>query len=794
MAFRVDFNSIMTLRTFSILALVHVASMVATAQKNTSNANWGYKNSKLSTNARVTDLLSRMTLEEKAAQVLCVWGDKKLILDSSGRFLPEKAKQLYSHGMGQIGRPSEGMEGGGGLGRTPKENAVITNEIQRFFVEQTRLGIPVLFHEEGLHGHMARFGTSFPQPIAMASSWNPALAETLFGMTAKEMRARGGHVAYTPVIDIARDPRWGRVEETYGEDPYLVAQMGLAAVRGFQGRTGQVDSNHVWATLKHFAGHGHPEGGNNISPSVATEHDFRENHLYPFKVAVQQGHAGSVMASYNEVNGVPSHANRWLLQDVLRKEWGFNGVVVSDYYGVEELHLRHKVAESLEQAGILALKSGVDLETPDAKSFASLAKAVKDGKVPMVTLDSAVSRTLRQKFDLGLFEKPYVSVDNVANKVATPENAVLARKAAEESIVLLKNNKQVLPLQVKQGLTIAVIGPNANEALQGGYSDQPQHVVTVLEGLKQKLGNQVNILYSEGCKITYPGSWFKDEVKLVPLEENLPRIQQAVDVAQKADLIILALGDNELVSREGWSETHLGDRSDLQLLAPQDELINRIAALNKPTISLLFNGKPLAVNNLLQKSDALLECWYLGQEAGNALANVLVGEINPSGKLPITFPRSVGHIPCYYNHKPTARRGYQFDDVSPLFHFGYGLSYTTFQLQGLAVDKKEVKRGESAEVSITVTNTGQVAGQEVVQLYIRDCYSSVTRPVKELKGFKKISLKAGESTQVRFTITPEMRSFYNQEMKFVEEPGEFEVFVGNSSRKEDLQSIRFNLK
>lgn len=753
-----------------------------------------YRDPGQSVQRRVDHLMSLMTLDEKMAQIQCRWLSKSMFLDEEGNFDPEKAAHVLADGIGQIGRPSEGPEGVGGRGRSPAEHARFTNQIQRFLRERTRLGVPALFHEECLHGHAARDATSFSQPIGLASTWNRDLVERLFAMTAKEARVRGTHLALTPVLDVARDPRWGRFEETYGEDPYLVGEMGLAAVYGFQGRDGQIGPDHLLATLKHLAGHGQPESGNNTAPANYSERVIREVFLAPFKRAVIEGKAAAVMASYNEVDGVPSHANRWLLRDVLRGEWGFKGMVVADYFAIAELQRRHRVAEDLQQAGVLALKAGVDIELPDPAAYPLLRELFEDGRLEPTLLDDAVRRTLAAKFALGLFDDTYVDPEEAARVVGSAENARLALEAAEQTMILLQNRDGLLPLDLARRPTIAVIGPNADRELIGGYSDVPKHVVTVLEGIRAKVGDRARVLYAEGCGITEPGSWYKDPVVRTDPEQDRRKIAEAVQIARQADVIVLAVGGNELTSREAWAETHLGDRTDLRLVGLQDELIDALAATGKPIAALLFNGRPLAVGNLKEKAHAIFECWYLGQEGGHAAANVLFGDVSPSGKLPVTIPRSVGHLPAFYNHKPTARRGYLFDDVSPLWPFGFGLSYTTFEIGAPKLERSAIAGGEKVGVTVEVANTGARAGMEVVQLYIRDQISSVTRPVKELKGFEKVSLEPGQRRTVRFEIGPESLAFYDIDMRWTVEPGMFDVMVGASSRDEDLKSVTLEVR
>jgi beta-glucosidase len=739
-----------------------------------------------------------MTVEEKAAQMMCVWQKKAdTLVDDHGNFDLPKARKAFQNrrGLGQVGRPSDaGGPRDSADNRNARRMAELTNAIQKFFLENSRLGIPVIFHEECLHGHAAIGGTSFPQPIGLGATFNPELVEALFTMTAAEARARGAHQALTPVVDVARDPRWGRVEETYGEDPYLVSRMGIAAVRGFQGDATFRDKRHVIATLKHFAAHGQPESGMNCAPANVSERVLRETFLFTFKEAVHQGGAISVMASYNEIDGIPSHANRWLLRDVLRKEWGFQGFVVSDYYAITELNYRaevrgHAVARDKKEACRLAVQAGVNIELPEPDCYRHLVELVRKGELKERQLDDLVAPMLYWKFQMGLFDDPYVDPDAADRLVGCDAHRQLALQAARQTITLLKNENHLAPLSLDRIAAIAVIGPNAHRSLLGGYSGIPKHDVTVLDGIKARVGGRAEVLYSEGCKITIGGSWVQDEVVPSDPDEDRRQIAEAVTVAQKADVVVLAIGGNEQTSREAWSFQHMGDRPSLDLIGRQDELARALLATGKPVIVFLFNGRPLSINALSREAPVIFECWYLGQETGHAVAEVLFGDFNPGGKLPITIPRSAGHLPAFYNYKPTARRGYLFDDVTPLFPFGYGLSYTSFTIANVRLKKRRIQRGASTCVLADVTNTGGCAGSETVQMYIRDLVSSATRPMKELKGFRRVFLQPGETCTVAFDITPELLAFYDAAMKLTVEPGDFEIMIGNSSSDADLQKV-----
>ena len=749
---------------------------------------------------RAAALLAQMTLEEKVAQMTCVWNDKDttLIDPETGLFDPDKAREAFGHGngIGQVGRPSDagGTLEDPSLGRGPREQAELTNAIQRFFVEESRLGIPVIFHEECLHGQAAPHATSFPQPIALGATFDPDLVERLYGMVAEEARVRGTHQALTPVVDVARDPRWGRVEETFGEDPYLVSRLGVAAVRGFQGDGTFHDRMHLIATLKHFAAHGQPEAGMNCAPVNVSERELREVFLTPFLEALQEGGALSVMASYNEIDGVPSHASTWLLRDVLRDEWGFRGFVVSDYYAIWELHDRpdthaHMVAADKKEAAALAVRAGVNIELPEPDCYLHLPELVREGTLSEADLDNLVRPMLEAKLRFGLFEDPYVDPDEAERIVASDANRRLAREGAQKAITLLKNEGDALPLDLDRLSTIAVVGPNADRSLLGGYSGVPPVDVTVLDGIRAHVGDRAEVVHAEGCRITVGGAWNLDEVTPSDPEEDRRLIAEAVEVARGADVAVLALGGNEQTARESWARNHMGDRTSLELVGLQNELVADVLATGTPAVVLLFNGRPLAIQQIADTVPAICECFYLGQETGHAVADVLFGDVSPTGKLPITVPRSVGHLPAFYNHKPSARRGYLFDEVTPLFPFGFGLTYTSFEVADVRVEAAEIGVDESTRVLADVANTGARAGTETVQLYIRDRVSSVTRPVKELKGFAKVTLAPGETQTVEIPVTPKALAFWRIDKTYGVEPGDFDLMVGTSSRDADLQTV-----
>ncbi len=744
-----------------------------------------YLNPKLPIEQRISDLLPRMTLEEKIAQLTSTMGrpapasdPKSSFVNAKGLFQPEGAVALLKNGIGQIAQPS-GFRG-------PREQAEFTNAVQKWLKDNTRLGIPVLFHDECLHGHVAVKGTSFPQAIALASTWDPVLVESVFTAVSSEVRARGSQECLSPVLDLAREPRWGRTEETYGEDPYLGSRIGVAAVKGFQGAGPFIDKSHVIATGKHFAVHGQPEGGTNTAPGNYSERVIREYFLKPFEAAVKEANLQSIMASYNEIDGVPAHGNKWLLDDVLRQEWGFNGIVVSDYFGIKQLNTKHHVVATGEEAAKLALESGVDIELPYIEVNNSLLDQIKQGKVSEVNVDRAVARILRSKFITGLFDDPFVDPAAAEKITNSSEHQQLALQAARKAIILLKNNGNLLPLKKLDYKRIAVIGPNAKDVHLGGYSGMPGRGVSILDGIKAKAGPEVDVQYAIGVKLAETSGdsevmpTYANKVTLGDPVLNAKRIQEAVSVAEKSDLIILALGGNEVTAREAW-ENHLGDRSGLDLLGNQDDLVKAMLALRKPVVVFLIHGRPNSINYIAENVPAILEGWYLGQEGGTAVADVLFGDCNPGGKLPISMPRSVGQLPDYYYQKPSARLDYVDSGAAPLYPFGWGLSYSTFKYDKLTLSPATIGTEGKTVVSVEVTNSSAVRGEEVVQLYIRDEVSSVTRPVKELRGFRRIAIDPGKTQRLEFVLGPEELSFLNRDMRRVVEPGAFKIMVGGNS-------------
>ena len=739
-----------------------------------------YRNPKLPIPDRVADLVKRMTLEEKVDQL--AGGRRRMMTNPD----PE-AQRIFGQFRDLFKFDSE---------TSPHDAAALRNQAQKYMIEKTRLGIPAIFQGEALHGYMAYGSTGFPQVLGLASTWDAELVEKVFTAAGDEMASAGTNQAFTPVLDLARDPRWGRTEETYGEDPYLVSRLAVAAVNGLQGTLWSIDRHHVIATAKHFAVHGQPEGGTNTAPGNYSERVVRESFLVPFQAAVEQAHVGSIMASYNEIDGIPSHINHWLLDRVLRQEWGFSGYVTSDGGGLQMLVETHHVAGDKAGAARKALAAGVDYDLSDGSVYATLVDQVKQGVVPESEVDRAVSRMLTTKFRLGLFENPYVDPDYAQRITNSPEHKQLALKAAQKAIVLLKNEGNLLPLDPAKVKTIAVIGPNAADVHLGGYSRDPGpgNQISILDGIKKRVEPGVKVVYAEGCKITTGkqgwAAWYDNHVDIPDAKSQETSIRQAVEAAHKSDVAIVVVGENESTNREAWSEEHLGDRDSLDLIGAQEQLVEAVVATGKPVVVLLINGRPLSINYIKEHVPAILEGWYLGEQGGTAAANVIFGDVSPGGKLPITFPKSVGQLPDFYNYKPSRNRSYLQNGRAPLFPFGWGLSYTAFKFDNLRVEPAEIGTGATAKVSVEVTNTGTREGDEVAQLYIHQRVASVTRPVMELRGFKRVSLKPGENTTIEFTLTPDALSMLDEDMHRVVEPGTFDIMVGPNSAETSKVPLR----
>lgn len=757
-----------------------------------------YKNPIATVDNRVKDLIKRMTLEEKVGQLctLLGWDMYEKNGDSVGvsAAFKEVIAKRYIGSFWATLRADPWTKKTLETGLSPKLSAKATNALQKYMIEHTRLGIPLFLAEECPHGHMAIGTTVFSTSIGQASTWNPALIKEMATAISQEARVQGAHIGYGPVLDLVREPRWSRLEETYGEDPYLIGQMGIAMVTGFQG-AGINSGKNVISTLKHFAAYGSPEGGHNGGISTAGLRELNTSYLPPFKDAIKAG-ALSIMASYNSIDGVPCSANSYLLKDVLCKQWGFKGFTVSDLGGIPGVKSTHHVAASMDEAAALTMNAGLDADLGGEAYGDALIKAVKDKKVTMATIDTAVSHVLRLKFEMGLFDKPYVDADIAEKTVGTAAHKQLAERVAAESIVLLKNENGILPLK-KSIKNLAVIGPNADNMYNqlGDYTaPQPEgKIVTVLKGIQAKISADTRLKYVKGCSIR---------------DTSRAGITAAVAAAQEADAVILVLGGSsardfatsyqstgaaEVKSAENAvSDMESGegyDRVSLDLMGLQNELMQRIVATGKPVILVLIEGRPLNINWAAQHIPAIVNAWYPGQEGGTAVADVLFGDYNPAGRLPVSIPKSVGQLPVYYNYKNASRHDYVEMDAKPLYSFGHGLSYATFDYQHLTTQVQETgvpgKNTVGVTVKFVVKNTSAVAGDEVVQLYVKDDASSVVTAVKQLKKFQRIHLKAGEQKEVTFLLQPEDLMLLNVNMKWVVEPGSFTAMVGASS--EDIR-------
>jgi len=739
-----------------------------------------YKDPKLPVEQRVKDLLGRMTLEEKVAQLQSTHAGRPKLTDEFFANT-KKIDSMYGNGGGMINPAFD---------ETMEQTIERRNKLQNYLRTKTRLGIPIIFIDEAHHGLVQRNADVFPHGIGLAASWDTSLLTTIYDYIARQSSTRGTSLVLSPVVDVTRDPRWGRTGETYGEDPFLCGIFGAAVVKGYQGSvTGKVAPHHVAATLKHFTGHGQPESGNNTGPANYSERALREFHMEPFRMIVKNARPACIMASYNEVAEIPSHANKWLLTTVLRNEWNYKGIVVSDWFGIDQLKQKHQFAADLKEATLKAIQAGVNIDLPYGINYVHLIALVKEGKVGMNVIDAAVSNVLRLKFEIGLFERKEIDVNEALAYNKKTEGRTLALKMAEESMILLKNKDNTLPIEKGKYKNIAVIGPFGKINLLGDYSGQPSRNVSILQGLKNK---GVNVSFAQGVKITANGDsisqnnyQFIDSVKFVSKEENQNLINEAVELAKRSDFIILAVGENEQFSREAWNN-HPGDMIDLNLQSQQEELVKAIHALGKPYVVYLMHGRPLAINWIAQNAPAIVDGWYCGMEAGNAFANILFGDVNPSGKLTISIPRSVGQIPVNYNGKPTSRYyDYVTEKNTPLYPFGHGLSYTSFWYEPPSL--------QGRTVSVTVSNTGTRTGEEIVQLFIHQkSGNTVVRPVKELKGFKKIELNPGESKTVQFTLTDELLKHWTASMQFKVEPGEYEIMVGPNSQ--ELQKLTLTVK
>lgn len=773
-----------------ILSLIFALALALPTMARTEKGD--YLNAELPTERRVADLLGRMTVDEKIGQLLCPLGWVMYEIEDDGRVeVADTFKRLIADRQAgmlwAVYRADPWTRKTLDNGLNPRLAAKAGNALQKYVIENTRLGIPMFIAEEAPHGHMAIGATVYPTGIGMAATWNPALIERLGRDIGSEIRSRGGHISYGPVLDLARDPRWSRVEETMGEDPCLSGILGASMVRGLGG--GNVaDENATIATLKHFLAYATPEGGQNGNFSSVGRRDLYQNFLPPFRDAVEAG-ALSVMTSYNSIDGVPCSANRELLTDVLHKDWGFKGFTVSDLYSIDGLYETHHTAATRSDAAAQALRAGVDVDL-GAEAYMHLKEALSEGRITETEIDRAVERVLRKKFEMGLFENPYVDEAKAAVTVNSAAHRQTAYDVARQSITLLENRGDVLPLDASK-VRVAVVGPNADNVynMLGDYTaPQPDgKVTTVLQGILGKVSPD-RVKYTKGCAVR---------------DTSNVDIAAAVESAENSDVVIAVVGGSSArdfktsyektaaaqVDRNSVSDMESGegyDRATLSLMGRQQELLEALKETGKPLVVVYIEGRPLDKGWASANADALLTAYYPGQEGGRAIADVLFGDYNPAGRLPFTVPRSVGQIPIYYNKRLPVYHDYVELAASPQYAFGHGLSYTTFEYGNLAVEKN---REGGADVSFTLTNTGARDGEEVAQVYLRDCVASVVQPVKQLKAFERVALKKGESRRVTLSLKRGDFEIVDLNYDAVVEPGEFEIMVGGSSENLPLRAI-----
>ncbi|MFO7796472.1 MAG: glycoside hydrolase family 3 N-terminal domain-containing protein [Promethearchaeia archaeon] len=768
---------------------------------NEEKGSYPYQDPSLSVDERVKDLLSRMNIEEKVAQLTSEYGRE--LINQNDKASIEQLEKLLKNGIGEITRI------GGSTLLTPEESVKIANQIQKYLVENTRLGIPAIIHEESLCGYAARKATIFPQAIGLASTWEPDLVKKMTSIIRWQIRGVGAHQSLSPVLDIGRDPRWGRIEETYGEDPYLASTMGVAYVKGLQGESFKTG---VIATGKHFLGYGFSQGGRNWGPCQIPRRDLLENFAKPFEAAIKVANIGSIMNSYSEIDGLPCGFSYEVLTDLLRNTLGFKGIVVSDYETISNASKLHRITSKSDDAAILALNAGMDVELPKREGFGKkFIRKAKRNEINEVTINRAVSNVLKMKFHLGLFENPYTSENKteISKIYENPENKKIARELARKSIVLLKNKNSLLPLDnnIKK---IAVIGPNAHNIrnLFGDYvylaqlEDQlkdpfasaelteewleyvkneidfeklntfiqkEHNSKSILEAIKESVSHDSEVNYVKGCNIN---------------DNDTSGFEEAIDLANRSDIIILVMGGKSGMTL-GCTSGESRDRTTLNLPGVQLDMVKRLHETGKPIILVLINGRPLSISWEKEHIPAIIEAWLPGEEGAVAVAEVLFGKYNPGGKLPLSIPRSVGQISLYHNQKPTANLAvwswnYVEQNTMPLYPFGYGLSYTEFNYSNLKFDKEEVVSNGNITISCDVTNIGEMVGEEVVQLYISDRKANVTRPLEELCGFKRISLQPNETKTISFTILMNQLGFYDENMDFVIDPGIMDVFIGST--------------
>lgn len=721
-----------------------------------------YTDKTASLDVRVKDLLSRMTIEEKVAQMRIFHANVGIDLGADGDLVfKEGVKERLKYGIAGIKNPGEFLE--------PEKAALLNNQLQKYIISHNRLGIPAMFVTESYNGVDAEGCTKFGRPINMAASFNTDLTHQVWDIIGREARIRGLHMCHSPEADLSRDPRFGRMSEAFGEDTYLTTQMIVNAVTGVQGNYAGLKNTHIGAVTKHFAGYGQVLGGKNFAAIEISPRTLIDEIYPPFKAAVIDAKSLGIMASHGDLNGIASHANYDLLTEVLKNQWGFKGYVVSDANDIARLNFFMKVAETPEDAAIMALKAGMDVDLYSNDAYALLPEILKQQPELVKFIDASVARVLRTKFILGLFENPYIDLKSVKKNVRTEKAVELARKLDEESIILLKNtgenNANILPINLSNTKykKIALLGPVLKEGVKADF--------------EKITGKSIEYIEEKGFELT-------DKKKDVPqLNHNTkPGFDKLVSMAKNADLIILFLGGDEFTAKEGFFNNALGDRASIDPVEPQDELLRQIKALGKPIIVVLKHRRTLSINEFSKSADAVLDCWDLGEFGNEAIAKTVFGLVNPSGKLPVTVPRTIGQLPFHYSQKEiNYKKGYLFMENGPLYPFGFGLSYSTFKYDNLKLSSSTINSDSKITVTVEVTNTGDMIGKEVVQLYIKDLFGSVTRPDKELKGFQKIELNAGETKEVSFTIDPDMLKFTKADMQYGLETGDYEVMIGTSS-------------
>lgn len=727
-----------------------------------------YQQAEASVEERVEDLLERMSLEEKVGQMRMFHANIGIESDEDGELIfSDAVVEKLAIGIGGIKNPGEHS--------SPERAAKLNNQLQKYVIEHNRLGIPAFFVTESYNGVDAEGCTSFGRPMNMASTFNRELVKEVYDAVGREARMRGLHLTHSPEADIMRDPRFGRMSESFSEDTYLTTQMIISAVTGMQGDYVGLKSTHIGAVTKHFAGYGQVSGGTNFGSVEISPRTLIDEILPPFKAAVQEAKTLGIMACHGDLNGVASHANPWLLTEVLREQWGYEGYVVSDAYDIARLHYFMKVADTPEAAAVLALKAGVDLDLYAEDAYSYLPKLVSEDPSLMTYIDQSVRRVLRTKFILGLFDQPYGNVEGVADAVRSEEHLALAQAADRESAILLKNDG-VLPLSANKKMTVALVGPVLDKGAMADF--------------ESVIGGDVRFVAEQGFELT-------DRVAGIPQENTLAKqkagVKKILAASEQADLILLFVGGDEFTAKEGFFRSGFGDRSDIDPLGLQDELLVELKKTGKPVVVVLKHRRTLSINTFAEQADAILDCWDLSEQGNKAIAEILWGKVNPSGKLPVTVPHSIGQFPFHYSIKEiNYKKGYLFAKNGPLYPFGFGLSYTQFDYSGMALSDTVMPIDGQLKVSITVKNTGDYKGKEVVQLYIKDIYGSVVRPMQELKGFEKIELSPGESREVNFDITPEMLAFTGLDMTRKVERGAFEVRIGRSCI--DFESLGFDVK